>query len=93
MPLQRRVPKTGFTSFQKTIFQIVNVGDLHRCGNVQKITLQTLADHGLIRKATCPVKILGKGFLSCPLEVEAQAFSDVAAVKIRQAGGKINVLD
>jgi len=91
MPLQRRLPKRGFTSRSRMIYQVVNVGDLSRCTGIRTITPQVLVDCGLIRKATLPVKILSAGILTQAIEVQAQAFSLAAAEKIRQAGGKVIV--
>jgi large subunit ribosomal protein L15 len=88
MPLQRRLPKRGFKSRSHRDYQVVNVGDLSRCIVVGKITPQVLAEQGLIRKASLPVKILGDGDLTKVIEVQAQAFSATATEKIRQAGGK-----
>ncbi len=91
MPLQRRLPKRGFKSRSRKIYQVVNVGDLSRCKGIPTITPQVLADHGLIRKATHPVKILSAGTIAQSIEVQAQAFSIAAAEKIRHAGGKVIV--
>lgn len=88
MPLQRRLPKRGFKHFKDPSYQIVNLGDLRRCGGVQTITPEVLAERGLIRKATKPVKILGSGEITQAFEVQVQAFSASAVEKIQQAGGK-----
>jgi large subunit ribosomal protein L15 len=92
MPLQRRLPKRGFKSLSPATYQVVNVGELSRCGGDQSITPQILAERGLVRKASLPVKILGAGILTQALEVQAQAFSLTATEKIRQAGGKAIIL-
>ncbi len=89
MPLQRRLPKRGFKSRSKQHYQVVNMADLNRCDEVNTITAQVLAEHGLIRCAFLPVKILGTGNLTQGFEVQAQAFSASATQKINQAGGKV----
>ena len=91
MPLQRRVPKHGFTNIFKKEFQVVNVTDLLRC-DAGEITLETLLKHGLVRKPNVPVKILGNGSLDKAYTVKANAFSKSAIEKINAAGGKAEVI-
>jgi len=92
MPLQRRVPKRGFTNIFRKEFQIVNVKDLERLKDSKKVTPEALYESGLIKKKNVKVKILGHGDLSAALEVSAHAFSGSAKEKIEKAGGKANVL-
>ena len=88
MPLQRRIPKRGFTPRSRTIYQIVNVGRLDRIeGN--EVTPEALVSAGLIRSASKPVKILGKGDLSRAFTVTVHAFSGSARSKIEAAGGTV----
>ncbi len=88
MPLQRRVPKRGFSNARfRQEFQIVNVADLEIVTE-DVVTAQTLVHYGLVKKATEPVKILGNGELTKKLEVTADAFSQSAREKIEKAGGK-----
>ena len=60
MPLQRRIPKRGFTNINRVEYQVVNVRDLvrHEPGDV---TPESLREHGLISSLRLPVKILGTG--------------------------------
>jgi large subunit ribosomal protein L15 len=88
MPLQRRIPKRGFKSLDKTVYQVVNVGDLERLDGA-KATPEILFAAHLVRKAKASVKILGEGELKKALEVSAHAFSKGAAQKIEAAGGKV----
>lgn len=90
-PLQRRLPKRGFTNIFKKVYQIVNVADLERC-EPGEITGETLAKAGLIRKAAAPFKLLGKGDVQKAFTVKAQAFSKSAIEKIEKAGGKAEVV-
>lgn len=89
MPLQRRVPKFGFTNIFRKEFQILNVHQLNQFKAGEKVTLDLLREKGLIKKRTIPVKILGKGELLQPIEIEAHAFSASAKNKIINAKGKI----
>lgn len=92
MPLQRRVPKRGFTNIFKKEYQIVNLESLSECGKEQVITPKVLKSMGLIKKEKKPVKILGEGKLSLPLTVFANAFSKKAKEEIEACGGKAEVL-
>lgn len=92
MPIMRRLPKRGFTNFNRVEFQIVNVGDLDRVQGVEEVTPEVLLERGLIRKKTLPVKILGKGDLKFKINVTANAFSKSAIEKIKAAGGRTTTL-
>ena len=91
MPLQRRVPKVGFTNIFRVEYQVVNVRDLGRAKS-KEITLETLMASGLVRNLNKPVKILGKGDLKEAYSVSANAFSKSAVEKIEAAGGKTTTL-
>ena len=92
MPLTRRVPKRGFTSILKQRNQIVNVKDLNifQKDNVV-VSPELLIKTGLVKKKG-KIKILGKGKLNLALEVKAHQFSKEAERKIKEAGGKIEVI-
>lgn len=91
MPLQRRVPKRGFTNIFKKRYQVVNVGDLNTFGKGEKVTRGLLIEKGLVKKADMPVKILGKGKLEVAIEIEADAASSTAVKAIMDAGGSISL--
>jgi large subunit ribosomal protein L15 len=88
MPLQRRVPKRGFSNKRfRQEYQIVNLDSLNVIEETT-INADTLLKYGLIRKLDIPVKILGNGEWSKNIEISADAFSASAKEKIEQAGGK-----
>ncbi|MHB8155247.1 MAG: 50S ribosomal protein L15 [Candidatus Omnitrophota bacterium] len=90
-PLIRRMPKRGFVSNFKKVYQIVNLGDL----NAIKETIITpllLKANGLIRDESALIKILGKGSISNAVTIQAHAFSKRASVEIVSAGGKAEIL-
>ena len=91
MPLQRRVPKRGFTNIFRRSFQVVNIDDLNRVKK-DSITPELLFDARLIRKRNVLLKVLGRGELKKPLEIKAHAFSKSAVQKIEAAGGKAILL-
>lgn len=92
MPLQRRVPKRGFTNIFKKEFQILNVRDLDRLKGKKEVTPEVLFESGLINKKDVPVKILGDGAITNAVEISAHAFSSSAKEKIEKVGGKVTVL-
>lgn len=91
MPLQRRVPKRGFTNIFRREYQVVNVGDLNRIKGEQ-VYPEELFKVRMIRKRNRPVKILGDGKVTKSFEVRAHAFSKSAVEKLEAAGGKAILL-
>lgn len=91
-PLIRRVAKRGFTSKSRKDYQIINLEDLKRIKDTS-VTAALLKEKGLIKNAGLPVKILAKGEIKAPLNIQAQAFSKQAAEKIRNAGGKAEIIN
>ncbi len=91
MPLQRRVPKFGFTNIFRTEYQVVNVQDLQKLADAKEkvVNPESLRKFGLVKRKDQPVKILGTGELKGKLQVEANAFSKSAQEKIEAAGGSI----
>lgn len=91
MPLQRRLPKRGFTNIFREDYAIVNIGSLDKLGETA-ITPAVLADAGIIKDLKNRVKILGSGDLSKAITVKAHAFSATAKEKIEKAKGTIELL-
>jgi large subunit ribosomal protein L15 len=92
MPLQRRLPKKGFKNPFRSEYQVVNLSRLQVFQSGEEVTPESLLEKKLIRKKGFPVKILGKGELSSPLHIRANAFSKTAQEKIESAGGKYEVI-
>ncbi|MDR3668214.1 MAG: 50S ribosomal protein L15 [Ignavibacteriaceae bacterium] len=94
MPLQRRIPKFGFTNIFKIYSQVVNVDLLEK--NVIKlngiVNPDSLKNAGLISNAKQPVKILGNGKIITQFQVEVNAISQSAKEKIEAAGGSIKLI-
>ena len=89
MPLQRRVPKFGFTNINRREYKGINIGVLQALAeskNIEKIDRDILISAGLISKNDL-VKILGKGILERKLEVHAHAFSKSAVKAIEATNG------
>jgi len=94
MPLQRRVPKRGFTNIFKIDYQVINIARLQYLVDSGKVSdgiinAAILYKTKSISKAALPYKILGNGELSSKLNVEAHGFSASAKEKIEKAGGTI----
>jgi large subunit ribosomal protein L15 len=87
MPLQRRLPKRGFTNIFKIDYQVVNVKDLDEFAAHTVVTRAVLQQAGKIKSQQKPVKILGEGTLSVVLTVQADKFSQTAREKIAAVGG------
>ena len=92
MPLQRRLPKRGFTPLTRTRYALVKVSDLAQFDAGSEVTPDALALAGLIRKPTDLVKVLADGELTVKLTVRAHKFSKSAAAKIAAAGGSAEVI-
>jgi len=92
MPLQRRLPKRGFTNIFATRFAVINVSDLECFENGSTVTVDELTNAGLVKKTYDGVKILGNGELTKKLTVKASAFSGSAKEKIEKAGGNAEVI-
>lgn len=92
MPLQRRLPKRGFTNIFKKRYAIVNLEALSVFSAGEKVGPETLLDKGLVKQLGDGLKILGTGELQAPLVISAHHFSKSALEKIKKAGGTAEVL-
>jgi large subunit ribosomal protein L15 len=91
MPLQRRLPKRGFTNIFKKSYDLVNLRSLAELKVDGALTPQVLKEKGLIRDLKA-VKVLGDGELTGAVEIHAHKFSQSALQKIEKSGGKAIVL-
>ena len=88
MPLQRRLPKRGFTNiFKKEWIEIslAKIEENFQAGEV--ITPEILHQRGLIKKAKHDLVILGNGGVTKSFTISAHRFTKTAKDKIEQAGG------
>jgi large subunit ribosomal protein L15 len=88
MPIQRRIPKRGFTNPFRVEYALINVGDLERLG-LPEVDLDTLVARGAIKVPRAGLKVLGDGELTKAISVKANKFSASAREKIEKAGGKV----
>ena len=90
MPIQRRLPKFGFTNYSRVEYKAVNVSALEALAaslGISEIGIDTIKSAGLAGKNDL-VKVLGNGEITAALTVTADAFSKSAISKIEAAGGK-----
>lgn len=91
MPLQRRLPKYGFTNIKRVEFKPINLSVLEDIAarlNAAEISVDTLIEMGFVSKND-KVKILGNGTLSKSLKVSAHAFSKSAVAAIESQNGTV----
>ncbi|MCF6265190.1 MAG: 50S ribosomal protein L15 [Desulfuromusa sp.] len=92
MPLQRRIPKRGFVSRNKKVYNLINLRDLEVFDSGSVVDLELYGKAGLVSGIKDGIKILADGDLTKALTVQAHKFSKSAAAKIEAAGGKVEVL-
>ena len=89
MPLQRRLPKRGFTSLNKIEYALVNLKQLNIFEKGSVVDAAALVAKGLIKNSGQLIKILGNGDITKSLKVSATKFSQSAKDKILAAGGTV----
>ncbi len=91
MPLQRRVPKFGFTNINRKEYAGVNLDTLQEyvdAGRLsEEVSVETLIEAGLVGKKDL-VKILGRGELKAKIKVTAHKFTATAKAAVEAAGGE-----
>jgi large subunit ribosomal protein L15 len=92
MPLQRRLPKRGFTNIWKKKFSLVNLRDLTRFEAGSVIDAEGLVAAGIIKKADDKIKLLGKGAIDKPLTLKVHSVSAQAKAAVEAAGGSVEIL-
>ncbi|KPB01282.1 50S ribosomal protein L15 [Ahrensia marina] len=98
MPIYRRLPKRGFTNVFTKNFNVVSIERLEAAIEAKKldakktITIDTLIEAGVCRRALDGVRVLGDGEAKSKLNLEVAGASKSAIEKIEKAGGKVTVL-
>jgi large subunit ribosomal protein L15 len=94
MPLQRRVPKTGFKNHSRVEFEPLNLSKIQHMVDtlkVTEITVESLRAHRVIGKSDL-VKVLGNGELTAKVSVSVHAISESAKTKIESLGGTVTIV-
>ena len=89
MPIQRRLPKFGFTPLKRVEYKVINLDKLQEIADANKLTVvdtEVMIKAGLMAPKHL-LKVLGNGSLTSKLEVKAHAFSKSAEEAITNAGG------
>lgn len=99
MPLHRRLPKRGFNKWRAKDFNEVNLDQLQAAVEAGKIedgsdvTVATLAEAGVVRRAKDGVRILGNGALKAKLSLTVNHATASAKAAIEKAGGSVTVIE
>ncbi len=93
MPLQRRLPKSGFKNINRISYQPVNLSTLQALAEkgITTIGLEEMKAAGLLKRGQM-VKVLAKGKLTAKVDVTAHAFSASAEAAIQEVGGTVSKL-
>lgn len=91
MPLQRRLPKKGFTNIFKIRYNVINLKDLERFEPGSVIDAEALREKGLLKRSG-PVKLLSQGDVTAAYTIALDRTSSAARKKIEAAGGKVQVI-
>jgi len=92
MPLQRRLPKRGFTNIFKKRYAIININNLNRFEPEAILDPEALKEAGLVKSIKDGVKLLGDGAISHPIVIRVHKASKTAKEKIEAAGGRVEIL-
>jgi large subunit ribosomal protein L15 len=92
MPLQRRLPKRGFTNIFKKQYNILNIGELEKFEANSSLDSEALKEAGLVKRMKDGIKLLGNGNISHPLFVKVNKVSKTAKEKIEAAGGTVEII-
>ncbi|MGE5248151.1 MAG: 50S ribosomal protein L15 [Verrucomicrobiota bacterium] len=91
MPMQRRLPKRGFTNIFRTEWAVVNVKDLNRFEPGAVVDAEALRAEGLVKRIGAGVKLLAGGEVTRKLTVKVDRASKAAVEKVTAAGGTVEV--
>jgi large subunit ribosomal protein L15 len=93
MPLQRRLPKRGFTNIFKKEWIEISLAKIEENFNAgEQITPEILHTRGLIKKAKHDLVILGTGEITKSLTISAHRFTKTAKDKIERSGGTATII-
>jgi large subunit ribosomal protein L15 len=94
MPIQRRIPKRGFTNNNRIEYKVFNLGQIDQLiekYSLTEFTLENLYINGLIGQ-TDRVKILGTGELKAKLPFKVNAISEKAKSAIEAGGSSVEIV-
>ena len=92
MPLQRRLPKRGFTNIFKKRYNIINIRDLNKFEANANLDTEALKEAGLVKKPEDGIKLLGDGEISFPVFIKVHKATNSAKEKIEALGGTVEII-
>ena len=99
MPLHRRLPKRGFNKFRPKDYNEINVGALQQAIDEKRldaskaVTVASLVEAGILRRAKDGLRLLGSGELTAKLSLTVDHASASAKAAVEKAGGSISVIE
>jgi len=92
MPLQRRLPKRGFTNIFKKEFSLVALSQLEKFEAGAVVGVAELLEAGMVKKGTL-IKVLANGAITKAITVKVDKISAQAKAQIEAAGGSVVVVE
>jgi large subunit ribosomal protein L15 len=93
MPMQRRLPKRGFSNMFRTEAYPINLGMLDKLFDAGEVDVAAMKARGVVPKTVELVKVLGNGDVTKKLVIKAHRFSASALAKLQAAGGSGQVIE
>lgn len=99
MPLHRRLPKRGFSKWNRKDWNEINIGTLQKAvdsGKLkagQDVDVTALVDAGILRRPKDGLRLLGTGELTAKLAITVNHASASAKAAVEKAGGSISVIE
>jgi large subunit ribosomal protein L15 len=94
MPLQRRIPKFGFTNINRVEYKGVNLDTIQELIQKKSLTVidfETLYSNGLVSKND-RVKLLARGEIKSKVSIKLHAFTKSAQARVESAGGTVEIV-
>jgi large subunit ribosomal protein L15 len=94
MPIQRRLPKTGFKNINRIEYEVMNLdrlSELVEKHNLSDVTIEALRKLRVLSK-TDLFKVLGRGELKAKVNIEVHAVSETAKKAIEEKGGTVTIV-
>lgn len=92
MPLQRRIPKRGFTNIFKKQFSLIALSQLEKFEASAEVSAIELVEAGMAKKGTL-IKVLANGDITKAVTVKVDKISAQAKAKIEAAGGTVVIVE
>jgi large subunit ribosomal protein L15 len=92
MPLQRRLPKRGFTNIFKKSYHVINVGSFETLNADSVVDGDALRALNYVKGPALPIRLLGNGLIDKPLTFRVQYATKSAVDKVQSSGGKVEIV-